>query len=147
LEGAGGKRSAFSQAGNSTLFRGSIRGKAHTAGQGGPRSEIGLGTTYAPLLAQRGLLSADGAFAATSTALSDNLFYIEKYPTSPLIISPFSDPLPIPKALAPVPKSVVDTWSYPPGPGRGSKTRCGMSSTRSGQAGSVIRTPLSTRST
>jgi hypothetical protein len=47
-------------------------------------------------MAQRGLLSADGAFAATSTALGDVLFYIEKFPTSPLIISPFSDPLPIP---------------------------------------------------
>ncbi|WP_087872124.1 multicopper oxidase family protein [Arthrobacter globiformis] len=76
-------------------------------------------TWAAPLLAQRGLLSADGAFAATSTALSDTLFYIEKYPTSPLILSPFRDPLPIPRALAPVPKSVVETWSNPPGPGPG----------------------------
>jgi hypothetical protein len=87
---------------------------------GGAGAALAAAQTWAaPLLAQRGLLSADGAFAATSTALSDNLFYIEKYPTSPLIISPFSDPLPIPKALAPVPKSVVDTWSYPPGPGPG----------------------------
>ena len=30
-----------------------------------------------PLLAQKGLLSPDGAFAATSTALGDQLFYIE----------------------------------------------------------------------
>src|SRR4029078_9010165 len=29
------------------------------------------------------------------------------------------DPLPIPKALAPVPKPVVDTWNNPPGPGPG----------------------------
>ncbi|MFC9333791.1 multicopper oxidase family protein [Arthrobacter sp. NPDC057009] len=76
-------------------------------------------TWASPLLAQRGLLSADGAFAAASTALSDTLFYIEKYPTSPLILSPFRDPLPIPRALAPVPKSVVETWSNPPGPGPG----------------------------
>jgi FtsP/CotA-like multicopper oxidase with cupredoxin domain len=79
----------------------------------------------APLLAQRGLLSADGAFAATSTALSDNLFYIEKYPTSPLILSPFRDPLPVPKALAPVPKSVVATWNNPPGPGPGQQNSLG----------------------
>lgn len=73
----------------------------------------------APLLAQRGLLSPDGAFAAVSTALGDGLFYIENYPTSPLILSPFSDPLRIPKALAPVPKSVVSAWRNPPGPGPG----------------------------
>ena len=87
---------------------------------GGAGAALAAAHTWAsPLLARRGLLSPDGAFAATSTALSDELFYIEKYPTSPLIISPFSDPLPIPKALAPVPKSVVDTWNNPPGPGPG----------------------------
>ena len=43
----------------------------------------GLGV---PFLAQRGLLTADGAFAATSAALGDTLFYIEKFPTSPLIL-------------------------------------------------------------
>ena len=40
-----------------------------------------------PLLAQKGLLSPDGAFAATSTELGDLLFYIEAFPTSPLIVS------------------------------------------------------------
>ncbi|CAH0246411.1 Spore coat protein A [Arthrobacter sp. Bi83] len=78
-----------------------------------------------PLLARRGLLSADGAFAATSTALGDVIFYIEKFPTSPLIISPFSDPLPIPKALAPVPKSVFSAWRNPPGPGPGQQNSLG----------------------
>jgi FtsP/CotA-like multicopper oxidase with cupredoxin domain len=87
---------------------------------GGAGAALAAAHTWAsPLLAQRGLLSPDGAFAATSTALSDTVFYIEKYPTSPLILTPFRDPLPIPKALAPVPKSVVDTWSNPPGPGPG----------------------------
>ena len=70
-----------------------------------------------PFLAQRGLLAADGAFAATSTALGDKLFYIEAFPTSPLILSPFSDALPIPKAVAPVPKSEYSAWANPPGPG------------------------------
>ena len=76
----------------------------------------GLG---APYLAQQGLLSADGAFAATATALGDLLFYVEEFPTSPLILSPFKDPLPIPKALAPVPASTVSAWPLPPGPGPG----------------------------
>ncbi len=74
-----------------------------------------------PILARKGLLSADGAFAATSQALAD-VFYIETYPTSPLILSPFTDPLPVPKALAPVPKSEFSAWKNPPGPGRGQQS-------------------------
>jgi hypothetical protein len=73
----------------------------------------------APFLAQRGLLSADGAFAASSTALGDLLFYTEAFPTSPLILDPFNDRLPIPKSLAPVPKSEFSAWAQPPGPGPG----------------------------
>src|SRR4051812_38604126 len=42
-----------------------------------------------PLLKGKGLLSTNGAFAATSTALGDLLFYTEVYPTSPLILHPF----------------------------------------------------------
>src|SRR5689334_23473238 len=71
-------------------------------------------------------LSAGGAgvFALTSWGLAvprglaggSGPIYLEAFPTSPLILSPFNDDLPIPKALAPVPKSVVDTWSNPPGP-------------------------------
>jgi FtsP/CotA-like multicopper oxidase with cupredoxin domain len=71
-----------------------------------------------PFVAQRGLLSADGAFAAASQGLGDAL-YIEEFPTSPLILSPFRDLLPIPKALVPVPRSVYRAWPRPPGPGRG----------------------------
>ena len=78
-----------------------------------------------PFLSQRGLLSADGAFAATSTALGDNLFYVEAFPTSPLILSPFTDQLPIPKALAPVPKSEYSSWAKPPGPGQGQQNSMG----------------------
>ena len=74
----------------------------------------GLGTPY---LAQRGLLSTDGAFAATSTALGDILFYTEVFPTSPLILEPFRDELNVPKALAP--SADFKTWDKPPGPGQG----------------------------
>ncbi|HXD19790.1 MAG TPA: multicopper oxidase domain-containing protein [Vicinamibacterales bacterium] len=42
---------------------------------------------------------------------------VEAYPTSPFILYPFTELLPIPKPLAPVPKSEVDLWSRPPGPG------------------------------
>jgi FtsP/CotA-like multicopper oxidase with cupredoxin domain len=51
-------------------------------------------------------------------AAADSL-YIEAFPTSPLILNPFTDQLPIPKALAPVPQSVYSTWKNPPGPGLG----------------------------
>ncbi len=77
-----------------------------------------------PYLAQRGLLSTDGVLAAASGGLSD-LIYIEAFPTSPLIVSPFSDPLPIPKALAPVAKSVYSRWAKPPGPGVGQQNSMG----------------------
>jgi hypothetical protein len=71
-----------------------------------------------PSLKSQAWFSPDGAFAATSDALAAAL-YLELFPTSPLILSPFNDPLPIPKALKPVPKSVFSGWADPPGPGRG----------------------------
>ena len=65
---------------------------------------------FAPHLSKQGLLSPDGAFAGTSIAIADQI-YIEDFPTSPLILTPFSDVLPIPKALAPVPQSVYSGWA------------------------------------
>src|SRR4051794_6978969 len=58
---------------------------------------VGVEGMGRPFLAKRGLLSADGAFAATSMTLGDQL-YIEAFPTSPLILAPFTDELFIPKA-------------------------------------------------
>jgi FtsP/CotA-like multicopper oxidase with cupredoxin domain len=69
-----------------------------------------------PSLSQRGLLSGNGLLGAVSMAWADAL-YTEIFPTSPLILSPFRDPLPVPKALRPVPKSVYSSWKNPPGPG------------------------------
>jgi FtsP/CotA-like multicopper oxidase with cupredoxin domain len=66
-----------------------------------------------------------GVFALTASGLavprgfgsgSVGPLYIEAFPTSPLILSPFNEPLPIPDVIAPVPKAVVDTWESPPGP-------------------------------
>ena len=78
-----------------------------------------------PYLAKRGLLSPDGAFGATSMGLGDLLFYIEEYPTSPLILEPFKDSLPVPKALRPVPKAEWTAWTQPPGPGIGQQNSIG----------------------
>jgi FtsP/CotA-like multicopper oxidase with cupredoxin domain len=50
---------------------------------------------------------------------------LEVFPTSPFILYPFTDPLPIPAPLAPVPKSEVDTWAHPPGPGVGRQSSDG----------------------
>src|SRR3954447_1831474 len=83
---------------------------------------VALGTAGGvggPSLARRGLLSADGTFAAAGTALADTFFYIEVSPTSPLILHPFIDKLPTPQAMAPVPSSVVKAWPLPPGRGVG----------------------------
>ncbi|MBZ5728043.1 MAG: multicopper oxidase domain-containing protein [Acidobacteriia bacterium] len=63
--------------------------------------------------------------------------YTEVFPISPLIGgngvnglgkavgSAFTDPLPIPAVLAPIPKSVYSTWSNPPGPGVGQQSSDG----------------------
>src|SRR3954449_5251145 len=68
----------------------------------------------APLLRQKGLLSTNGAFAATSTALADLLFYTEVFPTRPLILNPFSDELVIPPALKPASaEELADTAKWP----------------------------------
>ncbi|HKG51855.1 MAG TPA: multicopper oxidase domain-containing protein [Actinomycetales bacterium] len=66
-----------------------------------------------PALSQRGFASPNGVFGAASMAWADAL-YTEVFPTSPLILNPFSDPLPVPKALRPVPKSVWSNWPHPP---------------------------------
>src|SRR3954454_2691548 len=94
---------------------------------------LGVGVAAAqgfggPFLAQKGLLSPDGAFGATSTAIGDLLLYTEVFPTSPLILNPFSDPLQIPPAARPVPASeYTDTkkWARPPGPGLGQQNSLG----------------------
>ena len=70
-----------------------------------------------PFLGGKG--SVDAALSATSVALGDGLFYIENFPTSPLILSPFTDPLPVPKALRPVPKTEYSAWTNAPGGGVG----------------------------
>ena len=69
----------------------------------------------APNLAGRGLLTPDGVFGAASIAWADAI-YTEALPTSPLIMTPFVDPLSVPEALKPRPES-----SFPrkPGPGKG----------------------------
>jgi FtsP/CotA-like multicopper oxidase with cupredoxin domain len=82
------------------------------AGMAGFR-DLGL-----PYLSDKGWLSGNGAFAAVSTALGDAL-YTEAFPTSPLILSPFADDLPIPKALRPTSNAVFTTWSDTPGPAFG----------------------------
>jgi FtsP/CotA-like multicopper oxidase with cupredoxin domain len=89
----------------------------------GAAGAVGVGLTGArglgfPYLADRGLLSADGAFAAVSTALGDAL-YTEVFPTSPLILTPFRDPLPVPRALRPTAQTAFTAWADTPGPAFG----------------------------
>ena len=42
--------------------------------------------------------------------------YIEAFPTSPLILKPFNDALPIPKAMAPSDPTSWDSWGGVPDP-------------------------------
>ncbi len=75
-----------------------------------------------PSLRNRGLYSPDGVVDAASIAWAGSI-YTEKFPTSPLILSPFNDELPIPRALRPTPLSAFG--SNPPGPGGGQQSSIG----------------------
>jgi FtsP/CotA-like multicopper oxidase with cupredoxin domain len=73
-----------------------------------------------------GLLLGSAAALRPSSANAGGQFPIpggcgvngEPYPTSPFILNPFTDPLPIPAPMAPTPLSEVATWASPPGKGR-----------------------------
>ncbi|NOT03032.1 MAG: multicopper oxidase domain-containing protein [Anaerolineales bacterium] len=78
--------------------------------------KLGVAGTAAVTLAGSRLIKDIKDISVSEAAAA---LYIEAYPTSPLILSPFYDELPIPKALAPIAKSEVDTWSSPPGSGSG----------------------------
>jgi FtsP/CotA-like multicopper oxidase with cupredoxin domain len=93
------------------------------AGAAGVALTTGRGALE-PYLAPKGLLSSNGVFAAAATALSD-LVYTEAFPTSPLILTPFTDELPIPKAARPVSKAEYSSWAKPPGPGHGQQNSLG----------------------
>jgi FtsP/CotA-like multicopper oxidase with cupredoxin domain len=86
---------------------------------------VGVGRSIVvPSLQQRGLLSSSGVLDAASIALADQL-YTEVFPTSPLILNPFTDPLPILKALAPLTPAQVAALPKPPGPGVGQQNSLG----------------------
>ncbi|MFL6063530.1 MAG: multicopper oxidase domain-containing protein [Friedmanniella sp.] len=74
---------------------------------------VGTRAAAEPYLASRGLMTPDGVFAAAATAITD-LVYLEAFPTSPLILNPFSDPLNVPQALRPVSKDNWSKWAQPP---------------------------------
>jgi FtsP/CotA-like multicopper oxidase with cupredoxin domain len=86
----------------------------------------GVGLLGAGSAAQRlSFLNGDPASAAA--------LQIEAWPTSPLIKTPFVDPLPIPQASRPVPQSEWSTWkhwqtgqSIVPGPGAGQQDAQGQ---------------------
>src|SRR3954447_6744524 len=79
---------------------------------------LGVARAAKPDLVDRGLFSKNGVFEASSINVAGSL-YIENFPTSPLILNPFVDPLVIPKAATPVPKEEWSNWARPPGPGVG----------------------------
>jgi FtsP/CotA-like multicopper oxidase with cupredoxin domain len=78
-----------------------------------------------PSLAERGFLSPNGVFGAASTAWADSL-YTEVFPTSPLIMSPFTQEITNPRALAPTttltPPPSKDKQTNLPSPGGGFQT-------------------------
>ena len=95
---------------------GAIGGAAVAAGA--------VASTWMPDLRNRGLLSADGVFDAASIAWAASL-YDEVFPTSPLILNPFSDELTIPQALRPEPYGDWTYWDNVPGPEEGCQNSYG----------------------
>src|SRR6266545_1831333 len=83
--------------------------------------------------AAAGAATAVGAIAGRPTAAAaqtpagscTGLLAIEAFPTSPLILNPFVDALPVPKAARPIDPAVVATWSNTPGPGIGQQDSAG----------------------
>jgi FtsP/CotA-like multicopper oxidase with cupredoxin domain len=58
--------------------------------------------------------AAKASGGGSSGGICSGLQAIEAFPVSPLILNPFTDPLPVPQALAPVDPAVVAGWSSPP---------------------------------
>ena len=90
---------------------------------------------------------AEAQTASTCTGLGA----IEAFPTSPLILQPFTDPLPVPKAQAPIAASEVAKWTNKPGSGVGQQDSYGATHQLwPGQAGTVVESypqPLVYRNT
>ncbi|HEY0517891.1 MAG TPA: hypothetical protein VGC84_00250, partial [Ilumatobacteraceae bacterium] len=82
------------------------------------------GSIIVPELRRKGLMSANGLFDEASSAWASSI-YVEAFPTSPLILSPFNDALTVPKALAPVADADYKSWALPPGPGDGQQNSLG----------------------
>jgi FtsP/CotA-like multicopper oxidase with cupredoxin domain len=64
-------------------------------------------------------LASSGSSNTTSSGTCSGLDALEAFPTSPLILKPFVDPLPVPAAYAPESPASVATWTNQPGPGVG----------------------------
>ncbi|HEY1571179.1 MAG TPA: multicopper oxidase domain-containing protein [Pseudonocardiaceae bacterium] len=89
---------------------------------GATAAAIGVGRAMAmPNMRQRGLANPDGFIDAASISLTDSVF-TEVFTTSPLILNPFNDALPVLKAERPIPISELDP---PPGPGVGQQNSLG----------------------
>ncbi|HET9555234.1 MAG TPA: multicopper oxidase domain-containing protein, partial [Anaeromyxobacteraceae bacterium] len=88
-----------------------------------------------------GTAQADGGTSGGTTTggTCTGLQAIEAFPTSPLILNPFTDPMPVPRAAKPIPDSEVATWSNQPGPEAG-KQDCDGNTHQlwPGQAGSCV---------
>jgi FtsP/CotA-like multicopper oxidase with cupredoxin domain len=113
----------------------SRRSLIRRAAIGGGVLALGSSTLLKPSLERKGLLSADGVFGAASEAWADQI-YTEAFPTSPLILNPFSDSrnpdhpeldnqMTIPPALRPVPPTEYQGWASPPSGAEGKQNSHG----------------------
>jgi FtsP/CotA-like multicopper oxidase with cupredoxin domain len=96
------------------------------------RDLLKIGAATGAATALGGLALAPGHAEAASgsgsgSGVCTGLQAIEAYPTSPLILEPFRDPLPVLKSSSPIPYSEVATWRRPVGYGPGEQDTYGAS--------------------
>jgi FtsP/CotA-like multicopper oxidase with cupredoxin domain len=101
--------------------------------------KLGAATTAAAAVGAGRPTPALASGGNQATGSCTGLQAIEAYPTSPLILEPFKDPLPVPKSQAPIPAATVATWANRPGSGVGQQDSSGGThQLYPGQAGSVV---------
>lgn len=116
IDQAGSRRAAEAFTGRTEGFHRQIRRRTLLQ-LGATSAAIAAGAAVVPDRVRRSLVALDGVSTSSTDAI-----YKEVFPTSPLVLSPFTDELPIPRALAPTPYSDYTSWATPPGTGPGQQT-------------------------
>ncbi len=87
--------------------------------EGMTRRDLLKVTAASGAVAAAGAIAAAPGRAAAETSLCSGLQANEEMPVSPLILEPFTDPLPVPQSIQPLTPAEIAALPQPPGPGAG----------------------------